>query len=141
MNTDKDSLFESLFDGKEDGENFELNRISELIIGCSFKVGNTLGCGFLEKVYENSMVLELRKAGLIVAQQQKIPVFYEGVIVGDYEADLIIDGRVIIELKAVRDINQVHRSQCFNYLRATGLKLCLLINFGNPRVEIKRIVL
>ena len=141
MNTDKDSLLNSLFDGKSDDEHYELNRISELIIGCAFKVGNTLGCGFLEKVYENAMVMELRKAGLVFEQQEKVAVFYEGVVIGDYEADLIINGQVIIELKAVRDLNQVHRAQCFNYLRATGLKLCLLINFGNPRVEIKRIIL
>jgi GxxExxY protein len=141
MNTDKDSLLSSLFNDRDDSEHCELNRISELTIGCSFKVGNALGCGFLEKVYENAMVIELRNAGLSVAQQQKVSVFYEGLVVGDYEADLVVNGRVIIELKSVRDLNQVHRAQCFNYLRATGLKLCLLINFGNPRVEIKRIVL
>ena len=67
MNTDKDSLLNSLFDGKSDDEHYELNRISELIIGCAFKVGNTLGCGFLEKVYENAMVMELRKAGAFQA--------------------------------------------------------------------------
>ncbi len=144
MNTDKDnkdSLLRSLFDGNGDSENHELNRISEIIIGCAFKVGNTLGCGFLEKVYENALALELGKSGLAVAQQGKIAVFYEGVIVGEYEPDLVIDGQIIIELKAVRDLNQVHRAQCFNYLRATRIKLCLLINFGNPRVEIKRIIL
>ncbi len=141
MNTDKDSLLGSLFNDTDDGDHCELNRISEIIIGCSFKVGNALGCGFLEKVYENAMVIELRNAGLAVAQQQKVPVFYEGIVVGDYEADLVANDQVIIELKAVRDLTQVHRAQCFNYLRATGLKLCLLINFGNPRVEIKRVVL
>src|SRR5438445_8861279 len=126
MNTDKDNLLAYLFTETDDGDHSELNRISEIIIGCSFKVGNALGCGFLEKVYENAMVIELRKAGLIVAQQQKVPVFYEGIIVGDYEADLVVNGRVIIELKAIRDLTQVHRAQCFNYLRATGLKLCLI---------------
>ncbi len=104
MNTDKDSLLSSLFNA-DDGEHSELNRISELVIGCSFKVGNALGCGFLEKVYENALALELRKAGLIVAQQAKIAIFYEGVVVGDYEADLIINGRILVELKAVRDLN------------------------------------
>lgn len=144
MNTDEEEienngLLKSLFE--DDNHQQELNRLSETIIGCAFKVGNTLGCGFLEKVYENAMVIELRSAGLVVSQQEKIAVYYEDAVVGDYEADLVINGQIIIELKAVRDLNQVHRAQCFNYLRATRLKLCLLINFGNPRVEVKRIIL
>ena len=146
MNTDEDknnkvSLLSALFDGNGESQHYELNRLSESIIGCAFKVGNTLGCGFLEKVYENAMVLELRNAGLTVAQQEKLSVFYNGSVVGDYEADLVVNSLIIIELKAVRDLNKIHHAQCFNYLRATGLKLCLLINFGNPRVEIKRIIL
>ena len=83
-----------------------MNQISEIIIGCAFRVSNTLGCGFLEKVYENAMVLELRKTGLTVGQQEKIKVFYEGTVVGDYEADLVVNGQIIVELKAIRDINQ-----------------------------------
>ena len=70
-----------------------------------------------------------------------ISVSYEGIEVGKYEADLLVEGRVLVELKAVRDMNDIHRAQCMNYLRATGLKLCLLINFGNPRVEVKRVIL
>jgi len=100
-----------------------------------------LGCGFLEKVYENALALELGNIGLTVAQQEDIKVFYEGIEVGKYAADLLIDGRILIELKAVRDLNEIHRAQCMNYLRATGLRLCLLINFGNPRVEVKRVIL
>ncbi len=142
MNTDKDKLFDALLDEPAPGsERYELNEISEKIIGCAFKVGNTLGCGFLEKIYENAMAFELRQTGLFVTQQHDISVLYAGVVVGKYEADLVVNGRVIVELKAVRDLNQIHRAQCLNYLRATGMKLCLLINFGNPRVEVKRIIL
>lgn len=139
MNTDKNILLSSLFE--VDSENDELNALSEIIIGCAFKVGNALGCGFLEKVYENALAIELRKEGLQVEQQKKIAVLYEGAIVGDYEADLVVNDYIIVELKAVRELNHVHRAQCHNYLRATSLKLCLLINFGNPRVEVKRIIL
>ena len=142
MDTDKYNLLRVLFDdANPDSEITQMNSITEKIIGCAFKVGNTLGCGFLEKVYENALALELGNIGLTVAQQEDIKVFYEGIEVGKYAADLLIDGRILIELKAVRDLNEIHRAQCMNYLRATGLRLCVLINFGNPRVEVKRVIL
>jgi len=115
-----------------------LNRLSERIIGCAFEVSNTLGCGFLEKVYENAMAHELRKNGLQVTQQASIKVHYDGVVVGDYFADLLVAETVIVELKAVKNIPDAFTAQCLNYLKATDLPLCLLLNFGNPRVEIKR---
>jgi GxxExxY protein len=118
----------------------ELNSITERIIGCAYTVSNSLGCGFLEKVYENALAHELRKAGLIVAQQQPIKVVYDDVVVGEYIADLLIEGTVLVELKAIKGLDEIHMAQCLNYLKATGLHLCLLINFGKPRVEIKRIV-
>ena len=118
----------------------ELNPITEKIIGCAYTIGNALGCGFLEKVYENALAHELRKMGLVVMQQQKISVFFDNVEVGKYEADLIVEGCILVELKAVRDLNEVHKAQCMNYLKATGFRICLLINFGNPKVEIRRIV-
>lgn len=116
------------------------NELTEKIIGCAYKVSNGLGCGFLEKVYENALAHELRKAGLRVRQQHPIQVFYDGVVVGDYVADLLVEDSVILELKAVRELDEVHRAQGLNYLNATGLHLCLLINFGNPRADIRRIV-
>ncbi len=119
----------------------ELDPITEKIIGCAYTVANALGCGFLERVYENALVHELRKADLQVSQQQPIQVLYDNVLVGSYEADLIVEGRVLVEIKAVRDLSDVYRAQCLNYLKATGLRICLLINFGNARVQIKRIVL
>jgi GxxExxY protein len=117
----------------------EMNQITEKIIGCAFTVGNKLGCGFLEKVYENALVHELRKAGLRVKQQFEINIYYDEIIVGEYAADLLVEGCVLVELKALRTMGDKEIAQCLNYLKATKLTLCLLINFGNPRVEVKRI--
>lgn len=117
-----------------------LNRLSEQVIGCAYAVGNTLGYGFLEKVYENAIAHELVKRGLDVSRQQPIKVYYDGVDVGDYFADLVVDDEIIIELKAVKNIDNIHLAQCLNYLKATKKKLGLLINFGHYRVEVKRVV-
>ncbi|TWJ33025.1 GxxExxY protein [Geobacter argillaceus] len=113
---------------------------TETIIGCAYRVANTLGTGFLEKVYENALAHELMKAGVPVRQQQPIQVLYDGIVVGDYIADLLVDSTVLVELKSVKAIDPVHVAQCINYLKATRLSVCLLINFGGTRVEIKRIV-
>jgi GxxExxY protein len=118
----------------------ELNRITEKIIGCVYKVSNTLGAGFLEKVYENALALELHRAGLTVAQQHSIQVSYAGVVVGDYMADLLIEGKILIELKAIKALDEIHAAQGLNYLKATGHAHCLLINFGKPKAEIRRLV-
>ena len=114
------------------------DEISERIIGCAFTVANTLGTGFLEKVYENALAHELRKAGLTVDQQIAIRVEYDGVTVGSYVADLLVENTILVEIKAVRALDKVHDAQCLNYLRATGLKVCLLLNFANPRLEVRR---
>lgn len=116
-----------------------LNRISERVIGCAFGVMNRLGSGFLEKVYENALAYELRKAGLSVAQQHEITVRYDDIVVGEYTADMLVEDVVVVELKAVKMLDSVHTAQCINYLKATGLHLCLLLNFGKPRVEIQRV--
>ena len=118
-----------------------LNPLTENIIGCVFKVSNTLGPGFLEKVYENALAHELRKAGLDFRQQYPISVLYDGTVVGEFLADLLVNEQVIIELKAVKNLDDAHLAQCLNYLKATGLPLCLLINFGTPRVQVKRVAL
>ncbi|MDD4891947.1 MAG: GxxExxY protein [Phycisphaerae bacterium] len=120
-------------------EHEDLNSITEAIIGCAFRVSNALGIGFLEKVYENAMVHELQKAGLNVQQQAPIKVIYDGVIVGEYVADLIVEGRILVELKVVRVLDEIHMAQCLNYLKATGIRLCLLMNFNESRVAVKRI--
>ena len=117
-----------------------LNLVSEKIIGCAFIVSNTLGVGFLEKVYENALTHELRKAGLTVEQQHNVVVHYDGVVVGTYTADLLVENAVLVELKAVTALNTVHSTQCINYLKGSHLWLCLLLNFGSTRLEIKRLV-
>ena len=119
----------------------DINRVTERIINCVYRVSNTLGSGFLEKIYENALAIELRQSGLQVAQQDPIKVFYSQILVGDFVADFLVENCVIVETKAVKMLDEVHSAQCMNYLRATGLKVCLLVNFGRPRVDIKRIVL
>ena len=116
------------------------NEITEKIIGCAFKVGNTLGVGFLEKVYENALAHELQKSGLDVKQQYPIQVMYDGIVVGEYFADLFVEDQVVIELKVTKGLDPIHMAQALNYLKATGLRICLLINFGKSRVQIKRVV-
>jgi GxxExxY protein len=123
-----------------DERRLELNRVTEMIIGCAFKVGNTLGVGFLERVYENALVHELGKTGLRVEQQKPLQVWYDGIVVGNYQADLLVEEAVIVELKAVTALDSRHFAQCMNYLKATRLTLGLIINFGNPKVEVKRVV-
>ena len=122
------------------GNQAELNRLSKLIIGCALAVANTLGSGFLEKVYENALAYELRKAGIAVAQQHGIVVLYDGAVVGEYAVDLLVEASVVVELKAVIALKDVHRAQCVSYLKATGFRMCLLLNFGGPRLQIKRLV-
>lgn len=116
-----------------------VNRLSERIIGCAFQVLNTLGAGFLEKVYENALAHELRKCGLVVEQQHGVIVTYDDAAVGVYNVDLLVEGSVIVELKAIKALDSAHTAQCLNYLRATGLHLCLLLNFGRARLGIERI--
>jgi len=118
----------------------KLNKISEKIINCAFEVHNALGCGFLEKVYENALTIELRRNGLQVVRQAPIEVYYRSAIVGDYVADILVDEEVIIELKAAKSIGAVHKAQLLNYLKAARLKLGLILNFGTTKLEIKRLV-
>ena len=124
----------------DDQERQEMDRLSEKVIGCAYTVSNTLGSGFLEKVYENALAHELRQAGLRVDQQHGIIVHYDGEVVGEYAADLLVEDVILVELKALRSLDSVHLAQCLNYLKVTGLRLCLLLNFGKPRVEVRRVV-
>ncbi len=116
------------------------NSITSQIIGSAYRVSNELGIGFLEKVYENALVFELRLTNLNVAQQYPISVLYQGNIVGEYIADLLVDDEIIVELKAVKALDPSHFSQCVNYLKATGKQVGLLINFGTPKIEIRRVI-
>ena len=118
----------------------DIDKVTQKILGCAYKVSNVLGAGFLEKVYENAFAHELRKAGLRVKQQYRIEVLYDGIIVGEYFVDLLVEDCLLIELKAVKTLELIHFAQCLSYLKAAQLKLCLLMNFGNPKVEVKRII-
>lgn len=115
----------------------EAAEITELIIGCAFRVHNELGSGFLEKVYENALALELAEAGLQVKQQEPIPVYFRQKIIGEYFADLLIEDRILVELKAAKSLVTEHEIQLVNYLAATGKEDGLLINFG-ASVQVKR---
>lgn len=113
------------------------NDLTSQIIGCAFEVHKILGSGFLEKVYENAMIIELREKGLKAEPQNNITVFYKGENVGEYCADIVVEDKVILELKALENITDIHEIQLKNYLKATGLEVGLLINFGKS-VEVKR---
>jgi len=107
------------------------------IIECAYKVHNTLGFGFLESVYQGALTIELEKAGLKAQTEVPIKVFYEEKIVGDYIADIVIEDKVILELKSVKELHPAHEAQLTNYLKATGIEVGLLINFGQS-AQIKR---
>ena len=111
--------------------------ITEKIIKAFYKVNNTLGFGFLEKVYENAMAIELRKLGCKVLQQKNIKVYYETEEVGDYYADLLVNDLVIVELKAAESLCEENEAQLINYLKATKIEVGLLLNFGK-KAEFKR---
>jgi GxxExxY protein len=111
--------------------------ITQVIIGCAYEVYNTLGFGFLEKVYENALAIKIREKGLTAEQQLPIQVVFQGHIVGEYAADIFVEGKVIIELKACSDLAKIHEVQLVNYLKATGMKVGLLINFGD-KIKIVR---
>jgi GxxExxY protein len=112
--------------------------ITRQVIGCAFEVINELGAGFLESVYEKALHLALRQKGLSVIAQHPIMVLFRGECVGDFYADLFVEEKVIVELKAVKSILPEHQAQMINYLNATGIEVGLLINFGSPKLEYKR---
>lgn len=115
------------------------SELTEKIIKAFYKVYNTLGYGFLEKVYENVLVIELKKMGFHISQQYNIKVYYDGVIVGDYFADIIVEDNVIIELKSAESLRKEHKFQLINYLKATEKEVGLLLNFGKTP-EFKRAI-
>ena len=112
--------------------------LTRKIIGCGFEVSNELGVGFLESVYENAMLVALADAGLNARSQVPIGVSFRKRPVGDFFADIVVEGRVVVELKAVRTLVSVHEAQVINYLKATGVEVGLLFNFGNPKLEYRR---
>jgi len=114
--------------------------LSERVIGAVFEVANTLGAGFLEKVYERALIKELRLRGMRVQAQAAVEVVYKGENVGSYFADIVVEEELMVELKCVGRLGPEHMAQCLNYLRASGKDVCLLVNFQSPRVEWKRVL-
>jgi len=121
--------------------NIIYKELSYKIIELSLEVHNELGCGFLEKVYENAMMLLLNREKIPASQQAPANVYFQEKIVGQYFADILVDNKLILELKTVDVIANIHIAQTLNYLRATGIKLGLILNFGKPKFEYKRLVL
>jgi len=112
--------------------------LTEKIIGCAFRIYNKMGFGFLESVYEKCLLIEFRKYGIDVESQKAITVYYDGEIVGDFVADMVVEDNIILELKSVKRIIKAHEIQLVNYLTATGKDVGLLLNFGERKVEVKR---
>jgi GxxExxY protein len=119
----------------------EINDITYAINGAVFEVNSILGPGFLEKVYENALLVEFNKRGLKAKNQVPIKVTYKGEVVGDFAADLLVEDKVVVELKTVEKFDRTHEAQLLNYLKATGLHVGLLVNFKNKKADIKRMVL
>lgn len=113
--------------------------ITEKIIGCAFEVIKELGTGFLESVYEKAMIIALKQKSLNVKSQYPIDVFFRDEKAGEFYADILVEDKIIVELKTVRALLPEHQAQVINYLRATGMKTGLLINFGNPKLEVRRL--
>ena len=120
--------------------NFEAEDITGKIIGAAFEVYRVLGYGFLEKVYQKALQAELQRAGLKAELEHRIQVRYKETMVGDYAADLFVDNAVIVEIKVAKAYNREDEPQLLNELKATGIKVGLLINFGRTKVEFKRMV-
>ena len=124
----------------EKGAGYAEQELTGRILEAAFAIHNILGAGFLEKVYENALVIELRLMGIACQNQQPIQVRYKGVAVGDYVGDIVVEGRVLVELKACSALDPIHEAQLMNYLRASGRKVGLLLNFGRPKLEYRRFV-
>src|SRR4051812_45598874 len=121
-------------------DNTSLDSLSERVLGAVFEVSNTLGAGFLEKVYQRALLKELSLRGIRATSEASFVVTYKGHRVGEYFADLLIEGQLVVELKCVERLANEHVAQCLNYLRASSLTLCLLVNFQRPKAEWRRIV-
>ena len=117
-----------------------INSLTERVLAAVFEVSNTLGAGFLEKVYERALLMELELRGIKAIPQASFPVIYKGRCIAEYFADILVEGEVVVELKCVEHLAKEHTAQCLNYLQASGRAVCLLVNFSRPKVEWKRIV-
>ncbi len=127
-------------DESEPEERAYLNALVERTVGAAYEVANVLGAGFLEKVYERALLKELTLRGLRAASQVRFSVSYKGQYLGEYAADLVVEDRLLVEVKCVEHFSNEHLAQCLNYLKASGLNLALLVNFQHPKVEWRRVV-
>jgi GxxExxY protein len=118
----------------------DLNNLTHEVINCAMEVSNTIGAGFTEKIYDNAMQVELKLRNIPYSSQKSLNVFYKDHEVGHFIPDLLIDNQLIIELKAIESIVNEHLAQVLNYLKASGLKLGLILNFGKPKLQIKRVI-
>jgi len=120
-----------------DYQDFKHKELTEKIINIFYRVYNKLGYGFLEKIYENAMMIELKREGILAVSQSSIKVFYEGEVIGEYYADILVDNKVIVEIKAAKRLVEENEAQVLNYLKATDIEVGLLLNFGTEP-EVKR---
>lgn len=118
----------------------DFNDLTHLIIKCAYEVHHTLGCGFLERVYQNALMFELQANQVEYKAYHPLRINYKGQNIGNYYADIIVEDKVIVELKAIEGIEEIHKLQLLNYLKATGLEVGLLINFGTLSMQIKRVI-
>lgn len=118
----------------------KIKSLTERVLGAVFEVSNTLGAGFLEKVYQRALMKDLSLRGIRATAEASLKVLYKGQNVGDYFTDIFVEDVVILELKCVEHLAAEHTAQCLNYVRASGLTVCLLVNFNSPKVEWKRVV-
>lgn len=121
-------------------EEYKYSDITEKIIGCAMKVHNTLGNGFQEVIYQRALAIELEKTKLFFTRELEMPIYYENIEIGTRRVDFLIEDKIILELKAVTSLDKVHLAQALNYLEAFKLEIGLLINFGNKRLEFKRLI-
>ena len=137
MNADKGEKMNKAIEG----DPYPEQGLTGKILECAFAVHNTLGAGFLEKIYANALGIELQAHNILFKAEVTLKVEYRGSVVGDYLADIIADHRVLVELKACAALDSVHLAQVLNYLRASGIRVGLLLNFGRPKLEYRRLVL
>lgn len=121
-------------------EEYKYSDITERVIGCAMKVHNTLGNGFQEVIYQRALAIEFEKAKLLFTRELEMPIFYDQVDIGSRRVDFLVDEKIMVELKAISQLEKVHLAQALNYLEAYKLEIGLLINFGNTRLEFKRLI-
>lgn len=120
-------------------EEYKYSAITEKVIGCAMKVHNTLGSGFQEVIYQRALAIELGRAGIDFAREVEMPIYYDGEHIGIRRADFLVEGTILLELKALAGLEDVHLAQGLNYLEAYKLEVGLLINFGSKRLEFRRL--